>query len=312
MPGVYQCDVCEHYYNSAERKPLCLPCGHDFCRDCLSKLRLYKNCPTCDTKFTCDVDSLPVIYSLIPKNGEQYFSYESQKPSSSNEGFRRHNEPPPSYENSWKDDYVPPRSNESSCHEHKFVREFWCSSCHYKICKKCLIGKHSSCKTMLVEDVINDFKLGSPVTEAVNVLKQKLDVDLAKTEAALTRNRDSLATVVEFLSVVENVRGLLKSEITSLQQHRKVLTSLSNDVRLLTGVPYNLRNAAIDQHRQVLEWSTTHQIETVNRNQEQLGQPQLKKIAELCSFAKSFKMPQPEHDAGWFGGWGSYFYGRGG
>lgn len=64
----YKCPLCYEIYAQGKFEPICLPCGHTFCRQCLSKLKnsLWSGkCPFDSVEFYLINDLLPVNYSLL-------------------------------------------------------------------------------------------------------------------------------------------------------------------------------------------------------------------------------------------------------
>ena len=62
------CDVCSDVYEQVQRTPLVLPCGHTFCRACLTDIRKSGRfqCPTCRAGHNnLQVEALTVNYSLL-------------------------------------------------------------------------------------------------------------------------------------------------------------------------------------------------------------------------------------------------------
>ncbi|CAG9328661.1 unnamed protein product [Blepharisma stoltei] len=67
--GSYQrCPICLNTYNSVEREPICLPCGHTFCRVCLGKIKItigMAQCPYDRKPFNSFIEFLPINYALL-------------------------------------------------------------------------------------------------------------------------------------------------------------------------------------------------------------------------------------------------------
>jgi hypothetical protein len=69
----YRCPLCFEVYSSPQFEPICLPCGHTFCRPCLHKLQnsLWSgNCPFDSSEFYFLEDLLPVNYSLLDRSSD--------------------------------------------------------------------------------------------------------------------------------------------------------------------------------------------------------------------------------------------------
>ena len=69
MECISDCKICYNSYNSKERKPKMLFCGHTFCSICIQAIlegRVYETiCPTCRRRISCSFSQLPINYSLL-------------------------------------------------------------------------------------------------------------------------------------------------------------------------------------------------------------------------------------------------------
>lgn len=89
--AIWDCSICWYKFNEHSRKPLCLPCGHVFCQDCIFKLAQQdsKNgefqtnagsnseklvvCPSDKITHKVVIPSLPICFQIIqfmPKTNE--------------------------------------------------------------------------------------------------------------------------------------------------------------------------------------------------------------------------------------------------
>ena len=78
-----ECVVCFSPYDSGEHRPLCLPCGHSVCQDCVSAMssggRAFL-CPSCRVEIRGKtVEDFPVNFSLIGRTAECQAAKEEQK-----------------------------------------------------------------------------------------------------------------------------------------------------------------------------------------------------------------------------------------
>lgn len=56
----FECGICTSNFNSGERQPLILQCGHTFCRECLRcRLGPQRWCPYCRHPIRKEVEELP-------------------------------------------------------------------------------------------------------------------------------------------------------------------------------------------------------------------------------------------------------------
>jgi hypothetical protein len=67
MESIFECGVCFKYYNSIDKKPVSLPCGHTFCLECIKQINKHNNikCPFDKSMHPISVDSLPVNYAVL-------------------------------------------------------------------------------------------------------------------------------------------------------------------------------------------------------------------------------------------------------
>lgn len=61
------CPICFDQYNSQDKIPRILQCGHTFCQNCLMDLRTSNilTCPTCRKYFTPDVKQLIKNFTIL-------------------------------------------------------------------------------------------------------------------------------------------------------------------------------------------------------------------------------------------------------
>lgn len=63
-----RCPICLDTYDSVEKQPICLPCGHTFCKVCVSRIKVtigMSQCPYDRKEFNSFMEFLPVNYALI-------------------------------------------------------------------------------------------------------------------------------------------------------------------------------------------------------------------------------------------------------
>lgn len=75
IKNCYKCPLCSKVYAQGQLEPICLPCGHTFCRQCLVKLKTTSwsgSCPYDSTEFFFINDFLPVNYSLLECDSDPY------------------------------------------------------------------------------------------------------------------------------------------------------------------------------------------------------------------------------------------------
>lgn len=68
MEEAVRCSVCSEVYQEGPREPLVLPCGHAFCRRCLTNVHNtgHFTCPSCRRDLShLDVQDLPQCFPLL-------------------------------------------------------------------------------------------------------------------------------------------------------------------------------------------------------------------------------------------------------
>ena len=69
----YSCPLCCEVYSSEKSEPICLPCGHTFCKPCLPNFKCSMwsgKCPYDSSEFFYLDDLLPVNYALLDRNSD--------------------------------------------------------------------------------------------------------------------------------------------------------------------------------------------------------------------------------------------------
>lgn len=128
MEEAVTCFVCFKVYQQGTRDPLVLPCGHTFCRACISAVHSISRgnliCPTCrrDSGIV-DINQLPICYPLASLSS----NYNDIK-------F-------------------------GSCRNHEEEQRFWCEECELPLCSLCLYANHQQGHTVLpIKTVMEDKK----------------------------------------------------------------------------------------------------------------------------------------------------------
>lgn len=75
---IHECPICYNIYNSKNRIPKIIPCGHSLCSECLSKLTTNR-CPECRKQFPSNTKTSEFItnFSLIPEKDKEEISLET-------------------------------------------------------------------------------------------------------------------------------------------------------------------------------------------------------------------------------------------
>lgn len=75
ISSCYTCSICSCLYAAVISEPICLPCGHSFCRACVFSLKnsvLTGNCPYDSKEFFYIEDLLPINYALLNAPNDQH------------------------------------------------------------------------------------------------------------------------------------------------------------------------------------------------------------------------------------------------
>ncbi|XP_045583189.1 uncharacterized protein [Procambarus clarkii] len=172
--GNMDCRVCKKCFNSEDRFPRMLTCGHSFCTSCMIKLPRDKPlfCPVCqkeETKYR-SVDDVPKNLSLLTvveewkqsNSKDNSVTAEGCEPSRSN-SFTRNNSSKSSNDNHW---YSPPPGpkvpspHASKCLEAGATVSSFCVSCQAWVCYQCSKIDHGKreCYLTSVDETVSEMK----------------------------------------------------------------------------------------------------------------------------------------------------------
>ncbi|XP_018018699.1 E3 ubiquitin-protein ligase TRIM39 [Hyalella azteca] len=142
-----ECEVCDEAFNSDNRKPLCLTCGHTFCYSCIARLlnvSAPKNCPKCRKKILQRINQVPVVYALIPsenKVGQSDVRSQSEAP----------------------------------CTQHKKALDYLCMDCMELTCFRCIGGTHAAHRIESLDDLLQEDEAVDARTKVRTTLLGKLE-----------------------------------------------------------------------------------------------------------------------------------------
>ena len=144
-----KCQICDENFNSKDRLPLNLTCGHAFCQQCIATLfKEDKVCYSCETKISVkSIDDIPVSISLIDLcDVPDSIIYPERI--------------------SYKDLEIESEDTGGNCLRHdKIPRHIWCSFCQVWICPIRAYIDHKeppfgTCKLLTGKLALEDIKLG--------------------------------------------------------------------------------------------------------------------------------------------------------
>ena len=191
------CTICDHNYDTQEKRPQVLPCGHTFCFSCLKQIELSerKFCPLCRKPWAC-VENLPTCYQLLP-----------QSPSLPNPVKKR----------KYGHDFY-----ESICEKHNFKFIYYCSTCKKRACKVCLLIMHKFCTTVLLEESAAS---SAELKHLFEDTKQKLETHISDYAASIAQGSKSLTAIKTFRETISGYINDLSAYQTVIEGTHKELQS---------------------------------------------------------------------------------------
>lgn len=163
-----QCGICDDEYNTEDKKPAMLPCGHSYCQECLQKVEetsCGRSCPFCRTQWSSGVHDLPICYQLMPQ--------EKTLPATSVNVQQF-----------------------GVCDSHTFLNSFFCTSCQAEACKMCIIESHKNCDLILLEDAAKPNK--RKFDNAYSDLRAKIAVKQSEIKAYINDNSERISSIQTF------------------------------------------------------------------------------------------------------------------
>lgn len=209
-----ECPICFSAYSPEACIPLVLPCGHTFCKACLSQLPLVASelvCPSCRKSTTCpSIDNISLNYSIL----------DTLQPEKE-------------------------QNEEEFCtlHEKKKVK-FYCQKCGSYFCTKCVVLHTSAEHQIIAASMYVDQKLqfeAQRLSKSLEKVKNNtLQVD--KIVENLQNKRNAVEKVYEEaenrlqkekesrLSLLDRLISDLRSSISQFQAYHDKSTSLSAEL----------------------------------------------------------------------------------
>ena len=204
----FKCEVCYDFYDSKDKIPKVLSCGHSVCQSCLENISsrgqhnncskienrynsfrrsnyVYQNnyitCPICRRDSQYNVDDVPINYSL------KWLAEKTSK--------------------IWIDDI---------CKEHDSLKNCECISCEEMMCGACAMLNHKHCETNYVKTPLKQKK------EIFKVEIEEVEDKVQDTLLEIFRERKSLnATEGSLVSAIEEIRCTLEKKEQKLQYTRR-------------------------------------------------------------------------------------------
>ncbi|CAL4168856.1 unnamed protein product, partial [Meganyctiphanes norvegica] len=199
-----ECEICCNIYNSENRRPKNLPCGHIFCQACMAKeFAIGKStCPTCRSPHNAQrVEDLPIcilVERLIGRGKKTL-----------NEGVKSCD----SESDDEEDDY-----NEGPCSTHKkSVVYFYCNTHCVKICWECTVIDHqvNKCKIISFKDKLENRK----------------DDNILKANSIVTAITETLSVFDEVVKEKDEIISNQELKIKELENSIELASKAIEDAR---------------------------------------------------------------------------------
>ncbi|XP_071516934.1 tripartite motif-containing protein 10-like isoform X2 [Panulirus ornatus] len=205
------CMICSEVYQAKTREPLVLPCGHTFCRSCLTNIydTRYFTCPSCRENFSHrDLEDLPISFSLLSLSSN-YIDFQC-----------------------------------STCREHGGDLMYWCRGCQQPLCGLCLYQSHpqghdvqlgKTClkeKKHAVQEVIKTFHLA--LDENKKEIKKKVSSYISMIKLLCQRSNRLRDIETEVAALSKEVEGAYNIE-NILFSEAKIKSVLSKQMPMLSG-----------------------------------------------------------------------------
>ena len=215
------CMMCRTRYSDVN-KCLKLPCGHEYCKECLTKQFIAQSyvCKSCNKSWSnIAIADLPVVekkafgvspkvfsFGMPVKNEASKFCFDDPLPT-----FNFFSNPTP--------------TKKCPQHPEKDVL-FWCGSCEVTGCKECLRQKHKKCDWQFIEDSEEDCRKYIDRNREETCGRMHKIVENIDTKLSICKDREKL--LQEFQKSVADVQAKNKLDAVKLAtSKKKVLADLS-------------------------------------------------------------------------------------
>ncbi|KAK8746570.1 hypothetical protein OTU49_017082, partial [Cherax quadricarinatus] len=187
-----RCGVCSEVYETKVREPLVLPCGHTFCRVCLSSVEAARSlcCPSCrSTHPTLLTQHLPVNYAVLDLSQQTTDLQVEQH---------------------------------GVCSIHGEQLCYWCRQCAVLVCGSCLLHQHLQQGHRVLHAVDFILERKQAIQTRVQHLQAALKVSSSRTVACLHR------CVVNLVWLCQESKNLfdLDAELFEVSSEAKNLTDV--------------------------------------------------------------------------------------
>ena len=220
------CFLCSEPYNTSNKAPRFLQCGHTYCTECCQII--LDNKPS-----ECPEDSTPITYSSIesiPKNQA----------------------------------LLKLLSNSKICPIHKNKQEYVCINCKTQICSRCaLMGAHRDHEIKRMEEVKQEVFMQATllvdmleiIDKTENELSGTIMVKLEETAEIYDKKRTEIEKLIksEFMQMRSQIDQLEKSVLKDLEKHFDDIENVIASSREFPKVIYKQAGEWKDMARNLLE-----------------------------------------------------------
>ncbi|XP_042221997.1 uncharacterized protein LOC121866410 [Homarus americanus] len=179
---VLECQVCFEKYNSVNRKPHSVTCGHSFCSVCLTDMMKngLSSCPHCRKALnTSTLDTIPVNYSILSL-------VEAVERTSIDLSSLGVSEAP----------VRPPKEAAGVCDDHGNYLVFFCTTCDKWICRDCTVIEHE--------------KTAHKVISIKAMLHEKKKENTTNLESMENQSKQQIGDLVDYLKELQTERSMLE------------------------------------------------------------------------------------------------------
>ncbi|XP_045130130.1 tripartite motif-containing 13-like [Portunus trituberculatus] len=186
------CDVCSDVYEQVQRTPLVLPCGHTFCRACLTDIRKSGRfqCPTCRAGHNnLQVEALTVNYSLLN---------------------------------------ILPLCNQFECDKcatHGDDLRYWCANCDLPLCSICLYSGHPQGHTVkLALTFVTEKK--QTLVDKINLIFRNIESHKKGFKADFNVLDKRVKKLLHRNACLQNIEGALQDLLADVKKANNITSVL--------------------------------------------------------------------------------------
>ena len=198
MSSELKCSICLEFYDSSDKKPRILSCGHSFCESCLIQLE-NQCCSTCRTEIDLD-EPLPVNYGLMGLS----------------ENVKKDN----------NDD------EKDICRDHNLPKNCECSTHGTMICAACGMVAHKQCETKFIGEKLSTKKrkFDNEEPEEVRDIYFNSVEKIAKMMVKMTDLEDNIDELEDQLKELEEESSRTEMELEKENERFKIMESRISEI----------------------------------------------------------------------------------